>query len=101
MFKDIPTELILEATSLKIERFVKTNEVWHACFEFYKNKLGIHKSSNVQLIDFPLFGISVLQSPQILCEPGNYLNQKFPALIFHIKEFKPIGTNTLQFQLLV
>jgi len=53
----------------------------------------------MQLIDLLLCGISVLKSPEILCEPANYLNQTIPALIFHIKKFKPTGTNTLQFHI--
>ena len=52
----------------------------------------------MQLIDFLLCGISVLQSHQILCGPGNNLNQTFPALKLHFKKFKPPGTNTSQFR---
>jgi hypothetical protein len=51
----------------------------------------------MQLIGFLLCGISVLQLPEFLCEPGNNLDQTFPALIFHIKKFKSTGTNRLQF----
>ena len=53
----------------------------------------------MQIIDLLLSGISVLKSHEILCEPGNNLNQTFPALNFHIKEFKLIGIKTLQFQI--
>jgi len=69
------------------------------CFDFHKNKRGIHKSSSTQLIDLLLCGISVLQSPEILCETGNNLNEAFPALKLHNKKFKPAGTNTLQFHI--
>jgi len=51
----------------------------------------------MELYDLLLCGISVLQSPHILCEPGNKLNQTFPAIKLHINKFNPTGTNTLQF----
>jgi hypothetical protein len=41
---------------------------------------------------------SVLQSLEILCEPGNNLNQTFPALTDNMKKRKPTVTNTLQFR---
>ena len=74
----------------------------YVCPEYlslHKNKRWIYKSSNMQLIYLLLCIISVLQSHQIFCEPGNNLNQTFPALILHMKKFKPTGTNTLQFQI--
>ena len=55
--------------------------------------------TNMQLIELLLCGISVVQSAEILCEPANNLNETFPALIFHIKKFKPTGTKTLQFHI--
>jgi hypothetical protein len=53
----------------------------------------------MHIIDHVLCIISALQSHQNLCEPGNNLNQTFPALELHIKKFKPTGTNTVQFRI--
>jgi hypothetical protein len=55
----------------------RNNAVCCECFELHKNKCGIHKSTNMQLIELLLCGISVYQSPEILCEPGNNLKTKY------------------------
>ena len=49
----------------------------------------------MQQIEHLLCGIAVLQLPEMLYQPGNGLNQTFPALKFHINKFKPTGTNRL------
>jgi hypothetical protein len=77
----------------------RNNKVCSECYELHKNKRVIHKSSIMQLIELLLCCILVLQSPEILCETGNNLNQIIPALTVHMKKLKPNGKNTLQFHI--
>ena len=53
------------------------SEVYSECFDLIKNKCVIHKSTNMQLIEIILCGISVLQLREIVCEPANNLTKNF------------------------